>query len=404
MQNSRLKPVVWLYYGFQFFFSLLLWLPIFYEYQHRIGLSDAEIFAIQSFYYTAFCFMEIPTGLVADLWGCRRCLRLGAATLVIANLLPITSPNYYGFLVHFFLIALSRSFISGASSAYLYEYLQSESQTSEYKQIEGNARAYGLIGKVVCWSAVGALMEWHLTLPYWLTTVSAALSLGFAWKLPDIQNPIAQPKKSGSSLGLKPLRSLFFDLVHSPFLILVMLQGVAIFVLSRICQVNLFQPILGAKSFSVTSYGAIMSLMTIFEAIGSARPAWVRRFFSDLNAVFVLTLIIAGTLAVMASMGQVFTVVALCLFSLATGFAFPIQRQLLNDAIVNSANRATLLSVESIIDRAACAVVAPVVGLYLGRGQISNFLIFSGIVTLGVVALLYIVLKFRPLTQAKEIS
>jgi len=33
-------------YTFQFFFGLLLWLPVFYEYQRQIGLSDAQIFGI----------------------------------------------------------------------------------------------------------------------------------------------------------------------------------------------------------------------------------------------------------------------------------------------------------------------------------------------------------------------
>ena len=82
---TNVKRTVRLYYSFQFFFSLLLWVPVFYEYQRRIGLSDTEIFSIQSFYYIVFCLLEIPTGIVADLWGCRRCLRLGAVVLVIAD-------------------------------------------------------------------------------------------------------------------------------------------------------------------------------------------------------------------------------------------------------------------------------------------------------------------------------
>lgn len=404
-----MRRLIRLYYGFQFFFSLLLWLPIFYEFQHRIGLSDHEIFWIQSFYYTVFCFMEIPTGVIADIWGCRRCLRLGAVTLVVSNLLPIFAQNYWGFAAHFFLIALSRSFISGASSAYLYEQLAAEDKAGSYKQIEGNARAYGLIGKVVCWSFIGVLMEWKLTLPYWLTVVSAAISVVYAWRLPE---SAADSRKSGKSRKrpsliralVSTVRELAVSLVRAPTLLLLMLQGVAIFVLARICQVNLFQPILGAQGFSLATYGAVMSLMTVFEAIGSARPGWMRRYVSDLNAVFVLTLIMGATLALIPLVTQAGTLALLCVFSLATGLSFPIQRQLLNDVITDSSRRATLLSVESIIDRAVCAAVAPVMGAYLGHGELNSFLMISGFVTGLTMAVLFVTIRFAPLLGAREIQ
>ncbi|MEI7528845.1 MAG: MFS transporter, partial [Elusimicrobiota bacterium] len=87
--RDDVKKIVRLYYGFQFFFPLLLWLPVFYEYQKRMGLNDHQIFGIQSLYYLAFFLLEIPTGFFADVWGYRQSMRVGAATLVLSNLLPI---------------------------------------------------------------------------------------------------------------------------------------------------------------------------------------------------------------------------------------------------------------------------------------------------------------------------
>jgi len=75
------------------------------------------------------------------------------------------------------------------------------------------------------------------------------------------------------------------------------------------------------------------------------------------TAVFVLTLTMAAMLAGLC-VGRGGTILALSVFSLASGLSFPIQRQLLNEAIVNSATRATLLSIESIIDR-RCAPWLP---------------------------------------------
>ena len=166
-----MKKLIRLYTAFQFFFGFLLWLPIFYEYQRRMGLAPAEIFEIQSLYQIVFCFLEIPTGWFADRFGYLRSMRVGAAVLAAANLLPIFAVDYVGFLAHFILIALSRSFISGASSSYLYEAFRERGETEAYKGVEGAARAYGLVGRVVGWAGVGFMMEWHVTLPYWLTAV-----------------------------------------------------------------------------------------------------------------------------------------------------------------------------------------------------------------------------------------
>ena len=95
--------VVRLYILFQFFFNLLVWVPVFYEFQKRAGLTDPQIFRIQSIYYLAFCFLEIPTGWFADRFGYRTSVRWGAAVLVLANVIPPLLPTFGGFLGHFLL-------------------------------------------------------------------------------------------------------------------------------------------------------------------------------------------------------------------------------------------------------------------------------------------------------------
>jgi MFS family permease len=393
-----MKRVIFLYGAFQLFFSLLWWLPVFYEYQKRFGLSDAEIFRIQSIYYVAFCLLELPTGTLADAIGHRRCLRAGALVLVAANLLPVFAPGYAGFLLHFLGVGLARSLISGASSAYLYGAFEREGRPAAFKQAEGSARAYGLVGKVGCWAVVGALMEWHVTLPYWLTAASAAVAVAFALRLPEVGEDRARPGVlEGLAGALAAVRA-------SPRLVLLMVQGVAVFVLGRIIQVNLFQPILGAKSFSLASYGLVMAAMTLFEALGSARPGWLQKRLSDENAVHALTLVMAACLFAFGRGGALATVAALCAFSLAMGFSFPIQRQLLNDAIPDSRYRATILSLESIVDRAVCAVVALILGAYAGSDRLIGFLDGSALITLVAGTAVFVALRAaqgRPVAQLR---
>ncbi len=371
---SGVQRVVRLSYGFQFFFGLLWWLPIFYEFQRGIGLSDSEIFGIQSIYYIAFCLFEIPTGMFADRFDYRRCLLAGAAVLTVANLIPVGAASYGGFLAHFLLIALARSLVSGAASAYLFEYLRRSGAGELYRQTEGRGRAYSLIGRVVCWPLVGLLMQWHAPSPYWLSAASTLVAAGFALAMPPLP---AGPVDARRTPIWTTLGNAFGILRDSRVLVLIMVQGVAIFTLVRICQVNLFQPILGAKDLPVTTFGVVLAAMTVFEAAGAARVGWLTRYVTDLRAVFVLTAVMALSLALVVPVGAVGVVVLLCVFALASGLSFPVQRQLLNTAIPDSRYRATLLSAESIIDRAVCALVALALGAYLARGELNEFLVTS---------------------------
>lgn len=391
------------YFWFQFFFSMLLWAPIFYEFHVRMGLSDKEIFGIQSIYYIAFCAFELPTGYLADTVGYTRCLRWGAAVLVGANLLPVFVPTYGGFLGHWLGVALARSLVSGAASAWLYEYLRHFGKPHDFKEIEGRSRALGLVGKVVGWAGVGYLMEWHLTLPYILTAVMAAISWTYAFRLPVMgtahhrkDESRAEDESARANDGPKsdqaapPYAAVASLLLSNPFLVLVILQGIASFVLERIVQVNLYQPLLTVRGLDAGAAGLVMAVSTLFEAGGSAWPQVLRRHMSDLTAVFLLTAALAGSAVGIAASGAWGAVIWLCVFALVTGLVIPIQRQVLNDAIPDARFRASVMSAESLIDRAACAAVAPLLGTVVAQGTTAHFLYIAAGVTLASVVVLVV--------------
>ncbi|MFF1542374.1 MFS transporter [Streptomyces sp. NPDC058291] len=393
------RRIIRLNYGFQLLFNLLWWMPVFYAYQKEAGLSDGQIFGIQSIYYVAFCLLEIPTGLIADRIGTRNCLRAGAVVMTAANLAPVVSASYTGFLLHFLAIAAGRSLTSGAASAYLYDGLRAERCDEHYLRAEGTARALGLAAKVVCWPLVGPLMALSHPAPYVLSAASAAGSLVCALLLPRFAGAQAGADRGRSDGGrrggafLRDAGTALRCVASSPWLALVMVQGVAVFTLSRICQVNLFQPILLDHGIGEASHGGVLAAMTVAEAVASARPQWLSRRLPPVAWVSVLSLALAGTLAAMTLGGPWVVIVLLCLFAAATGFAFPVQRKLVNDAIPAHAPRATLLSVESIVDRAVCALAAIAAGAYLSAGHLDALLWHSALATAVLIGVFQLVLR-----------
>ncbi|MFE1883216.1 MFS transporter [Streptomyces diastatochromogenes] len=391
------RRIIRLNNGFQLLFNLLWWMPVFYAYQRAAGLSDGQIFGIQSIYYVAFCLFEIPTGVVADRVGARTCLRAGAVVMTAANMVPVLAPSYTGFLVHFLAIAAGRSLTSGAASACLYDGLRAEGADAHYLRAEGTARALGLATKVVCWPLVGPLMSVAHQSPYVLSAASAAGSLGCALALPRIA---ADDTGAGASTRGRRRGALLRDtgaalrtLRLSPWLALLMVQGVAVFTLSRICQVNLFQPVLLGHGIAESSHGSVLAAMTVAEAVTSARPQWLSRRLSPAAWVSLLSVALAAALAGTTVGGPWAVVGLLCAFAAITGFGYPVQRKLINDAIPKGAPRATLLSVESIVDRGVCAVAAVAAGAYLAAGRLDALLWQSAAVTCVLIPVLHLALR-----------
>ncbi|GAA0928837.1 MFS transporter [Kribbella koreensis] len=388
------------YNAFQLFAGLLWWLPVFYVFQRSAGLSDQQIFSIQSIFYLAFCLLDIPTGMIADRFDYRRCLQGGAVILVVANVIPVWQPTFLGFLAQFLLIALAHSLFSGAGSAYLYEYLHRTGNDAAYQGAEGSARAWTLIGRIVCLPAAGFLTAWWGPSPYVFSAVTCGIAAAIAFGFPalprtDEDPAVPEPVFPALAGALRSLRS-------SKRLMLLMAQGIAIFTLVRIGQANLFQPILESKHLPLHWFGVLMAATTVFEVAGAARSKVLARF-GQIRVVLVLTVLMAIALASVIPLGLAGTMVCLAVFSLASGLAFPVQRKLVNSAITEPSRRATLLSVESLADRAVCALVVFVLGLFLSRGAMSGFLVaLAATVTVAMVVLAVLVNRSRDRAAVKE--
>jgi MFS family permease len=396
---KNLKLVTRNYLAFQVFFALLFWLPVFYEVQKQLGMDERQIFGIQSAYYLAFCLLEIPTGWFADRFGLIRSLRWGAGVLVLAHAVvvlrdfDVVSSAVVVFYAHFLLIALARSLISGASNAYLYEVYLRAGRSEEYVHVEGRARAYGLMTKIVSWSGVGFLTQQFLLSSYWLSLGSALVSVYFATRLPEFmasplglsgvkvsspEDAVSSPQAKKTHARSASLLRAWAEVWRHPRLLGLMIQGMGVFVLARLIQVNLFQPLVLSQGWSVASLGWIMALMTAAEALASLRLKSVLGRMGAVKAVSALTAALAAVVVGLAYSGQWMGLACFILFSGLVGLVGPIQRQVINGAITDSSNRAILLSFESLLDRGATSLMAYLLGIFMAHEKMALFLTLSG--------------------------
>ena len=363
------------YFVFSVFFQLLLWVPVFYEAQRIAGLSDHQIFEIQSIYYFAFSLLEIPTGLISDRIGHKKTLVVGAVSLTIANFIPTFITTYSSFLVHFLMIALARSFISGAASAYIHIYLSKNEKSHLYRDVEGKSRSLSLITRILGWFAAGFLLEKNISFPYLASGVSSIIALVSAIYLPSLQTPSnASPYRKAT-----PLAVIWKSLLTGNKLLGLMVQGMGLFIAMRVILVNLFQPLMLHYQLPVTYLGFVMGLLSLVEAIGNRTTKIMISKMAPEQCIRILTLLMAMICVMLVVDNLVIAISALALFAVSAGLAYPIQKQLVNDAIDNDEYRATLLSFESIFDRLGCALILIPIGPMIQSQSYPNALLITAI-------------------------
>src|SRR5262249_11327705 len=91
------------------------------------GLNNTEAFTANAFFTAGEVVVEVPTGVVADIWGRKASYLLGAATLLVSTLLYLAMWHahapFWGWAMASMLIGLGFTFFSGATEAWLVDAL-----------------------------------------------------------------------------------------------------------------------------------------------------------------------------------------------------------------------------------------------------------------------------------------
>ncbi len=109
------------------------------------GLSNTAAFAANAFFAVGQLVFEVPTGVVADVWGRRVSFLLGCATLLVSTLLYLymwdVQAGMWGWAIASILLGLGFTFFSGAVEAWLVDALDATGFTGRLESVFGRAQA-----------------------------------------------------------------------------------------------------------------------------------------------------------------------------------------------------------------------------------------------------------------------
>ncbi|MCH7493545.1 MFS transporter [bacterium] len=364
---AALRENIRLYPWFSAAFNAYFWVPVFFLYfSARLPLS--QVLALEAIYYGAVVILEIPSGYLSDRVGRRPTLLLAGISLVVAYALFATGSSFGAFALAQVALAMGIACNSGTDTSFHYDSLADLGRTEEFAAREAKVARLGFLAGAAAALLGGAVGVVDLRLAYVLSLVAALAALALALRFVE---PGARAR-GDVTIGFGRQMAAVWGLLRDRALLWLMAFYILMTVVNHI-PYEFYQPYLrllaegGAFPAPATPLAAGMHL-----AATMLIAAWVAghsvRLRDRLGLGWALLAALALQLVVIAAMGSVLAawVVPLMLLRSAPK---GLMMAPLNAAIaprVPRAQRATYLSLQSLLGRLAFAGVLGVMALAVG--------------------------------------
>lgn len=381
------------FYFFSFLQDLSFFTPIFVIFLQSNRLSLESIMILQSLYFLFNLLLEIPTGTVADRYGCKRSLIVGSIFCIFGFVLFAVGSNFMGFLLAMIMYSVGATLMSGADEAFLFETLKGINREVDYPRIFGRARAFTVLGVTIASIVGGYIAEYSMR----ATFVLSAISLVFMFL---INLSLSEPKRVESNSGLKELTGTAIKTIFSDPKIKWCISFFAFVNLVIWGAYFLYQPYFQKLGIPIKYFGIIFSGLNIFVFFASMYFNRVRKYFNDTQIVyFVLALTVLPFLFVYQFFSAPF-VFFFILHQMSRGFLSPFISHLINSS-VGSKSRATILSINNMFSRGAQFIFFPIIGFLADRLDIRNT--FLVLFMFSVIFSSVILIKFYGIFVRKEL-
>jgi predicted MFS family arabinose efflux permease len=316
------------------------------------GLSTLEFGFLQSIYYFVAVSLEVPSGVMADRFGRKHTLVLGALLTVAGSLLRIVAFDFWVFAVAEVLFATALALVSGADSAILYDSLDADGRADEYARYEGLVQS--------SWLAVTAvgfpLTDYFLvrgddpTLAFAATAALASIGVVCALAM--------QEPPRNQRLGVREITSgALRDVIRVPGILRLLAYSAGVFVLLRAAIILFFNPTLADKGVPVAFYGTALALVNVVGALVAWRAHRIMAAWGDSMFLFAMPASLLAMYALLIPANAPVAISLFCVQGAAIG-AYPIAvRTMLNRLVPSAEKRATTLSIESLACRLCYGVV-----------------------------------------------
>lgn len=382
MEESKAKEVIQLYILLNTMttLSLSFFVAIFFIFMTERGLNIAEISIVIFVMMTIVFILEIPTGIIADIYGRKVSYVSSCFFMTISLLLYLISNSLIVFLIATIFHALSSTLSSGAFQAWLVDSLKHNSYPMPLSAIFIKTKQISLSVGIIGALFGSFLADKNIILP-WIAGIFIMLAAGII-AIIFMKEEYFYKQKSSFSAEIKSTKKIIREGIKYSkdnktmrFVLLIgLLQSFA--VQAPIVQ---YQPFFSQFLTNKISLGFLWITMTIFAIIGATFSSRLLLKLKNNHKKALIISQAAVGIGIMFSGIFVFPIslFAFLFWNFAGGISDPINSEYINENIP-SKSRATLLSFESMTCSAGSGVGLIFGGFMAEYFSIPIAWIFSG--------------------------
>lgn len=362
----KLSKNIPLDYIYTFILNLNMANSIWVLYLAYCGMSLMQIGLLEGFYHATGILFEIPSGAIADLLGRRKSMLTGRILMVISCVIMLLSHSFGLFALSFILQALSSNFNSGSEEALVYDSMVLLGKEDEYVHVNSRLNIMIEVSQAIATVAGGILAEYSYVWCYSACIIITLLSLIPALFMtePPVSNSSSSKKASVTQTVTHHFHTSFSILKSDRriFHIITYYSGVfASYTLLFFYSQQYFYE-MGLNKIQISLIMLLSGIVSCLGALASSKLYTKIKASGRLRvSVHISAAVIAVCIGCFALNNLVVSITAFTLAGFFNSALYPIQSDSLN-ALIPSAQRATLISINSMFFSVAMILIFPIAG------------------------------------------
>jgi MFS family permease len=351
---------IWKFYLHTFLLNLQLWWPIWIIYlQEERGLSLGQVTLMEVPFYLSIVVLQIPAAAIADRWGRRTNLALGALLTAGAVTVFGLAETYQVLLFSYLIWGVAVALLTGADAAFLYDSLKALGREDDYQKIYGGAwavlSAAGLAGTLA-----GAPLAAATSLPFPIVLSGAIAALSCLAALTFTEPHLSRREETRLPYGQVMRESIRLALHQPTVRYAILFSGVM--TIGGIGPIFFFQPFLMRHDIDLSQVGFWQTPMRLMGILGALVAYRVVSSLGETRTFFLLPVALVASYALLGSWNSVYAQVSFPVMNLVVVMARPIVTGYLNRRVPTS-QRATVLSLTNLVYCLILIPLTPITGL-----------------------------------------
>jgi len=337
--------------------GMLFFLPVIALYYEETLFSVTNVALIFAIEYFASVIFEVPTGAIADLFGRRKTIILDHIITLIALVFLFIGGSMTMFILYAVFNALAMSLNSGTDSAIIYDSLKEENKEKYYKKIIGTYHALWPLGASIGSIIGGYLATVSLNFPVLITFIPISIALIFTFFLKEPK----YEKEEHRNIAKQMVNAIKF-ILNSRQIILLVIAGFLFYGFGEAMH-HLSPLFFRFHEIPIVYFGYIVAVSFGFSSLGHYFSHNISKWLGDKKSL-IFAACLSPLFVILATFNTGLLVAALFVIP---SFFFGIRNPIINHLInleVSSKKRATVLSINNLMNSFGFVIIAPLVGYF----------------------------------------